>query len=114
MSAEPKHCQPHSVAEPCAACNTPKTTEAEAIARLREEVETAFSRYREGHPSLDTAFLDVSPNDLRALLDAHAALEREVVKSNHRALELQYLLDDATKRAETAERIDRYNREGFR
>lgn len=50
----------------------------------------------------------------KPLADRIAELEQEVIKSNHRALELQYLLDDATKRAETAERIDRYNREGLR
>ncbi len=49
--------------KPCAACNAPKTTEAEAIARLREAADHVFSR-----PSVDKA-------DLRAVLDARAALE---------------------------------------
>ena len=70
MSAEPTHCQPHSVAEPCAACNAPKTSETEAIARLREaagsHVPSVSSRPKKSI---------VRQNDLRALLDAHAALD---------------------------------------
>ena len=50
-----------------AACNAPKTVKAEAIARLREKLES-----HDGD-----AYGPVNFDDLRALLDAHAALEAE-------------------------------------
>ena len=103
---------------------------AAAVAAAREEQREACARHirEEFLADLDidadsaclNAPLDATPlsdrlEELeRQVANAVAELEREVVKSNHRALELQYILDDATKRAETAERIIRYETEGLR
>ncbi len=51
-----------------AACNAPKTVKAEAIARLHEALEFM---------SFDGTTTQARTADLRALLDAHAALEAE-------------------------------------